>query len=229
MRAVIMGGTAGIGLAVATRLTAAGLDVTVTGRDPERLAAARTQVAAAERLDGTDEAAVRAFFQRLGPFEHLVLAFGPATTGFGPVGSLGTDRLRSVVEPKLYGYLTAVGLARVTGSVTLLSAGSARVARPGTVALAAVNGGLEAAVGPLAVELAPVRVNAVSPGVIDTSWWAGLGEEERAAQFAAVAAATPVGRVGRPDDVARAVEYLVHADFITGTVLPVDGGLTLAR
>jgi len=226
---VIMGGTSGIGLAIATRLTKAGLTVTVTGRAPERLAAAREQVAAAERLDGTDEDDVRAFFERLGPFEHLALAFGPAATGFGAVKSLGTERLRAVVEPKLYGYLTAIRHAQVTGSVTLLSAGSARVARPGTVALAAVNGGLEAAVRPLAVELAPVRVNAVSPGVIDTSWWAGLTEEQRAAQFAAVAEATPVGRVGRPDDVARAVEYLVHADFVTGTVLPVDGGLTLPR
>ncbi|MFJ2443287.1 MULTISPECIES: SDR family oxidoreductase [unclassified Streptomyces] len=229
MRAVIMGGTAGIGLAVATRLTGAGLAVTVTGRDPGRLAAVRGQVAAAEQLDGTIEADVAAFFERLGPFEHLVLAFGPATAGFATVKSLSADRLRSVVEPKLYGYLTAVAHARVTGSVTLLSAGSARVARPGTVALAAVNGGLEAAVRPLAVELAPVRVNAVSPGVIDTSWWAGFSEEQRAAQFAAVAEATPVGRVGQPDDVARAVEYLVHADFVTGTVLPVDGGLTLPR
>lgn len=229
MRAVIMGGTAGIGLAVATRLTAAGLSVTVTGRDPQRLAAAREQVAAADQLDGTDESEVRAYFERLGPFEHLVLAFGPATAGFIPAGNLTTDRLKAVVEPKLYGYLTAIAHAQVTASVTILSAGSARVARPGTTALAAVNGGLEAAVRPLAVELAPVRVNAVSPGVIDTSWWAGLPEEQRKAQFKAIAEATPVGRVGRPDDVARAVEYLVHADFVTGAVLPVDGGLTLAR
>jgi NAD(P)-dependent dehydrogenase (short-subunit alcohol dehydrogenase family) len=229
VQAVIMGGTSGIGLAIATRLTRGGITSTVTGRDPERLAVARRHVAAAERLDGTVDDDVRAFFERKGPFDHLILAFGPGMTGMGPVRSLTTDQIREVVESKLYGYLTAVRHAQVTSSVTMLSAGSARVARPGTVALAAVNGGIERAVPPLAVELAPVRVNAVSPGVIDTSWWTGLPEEQRRAQFAAVADAAPAGRVGRPDDVAGAVEYLINADYVTGTVLPVDGGLTLPR
>jgi NAD(P)-dependent dehydrogenase (short-subunit alcohol dehydrogenase family) len=224
-----MGGTSGIGLAVATRLTKAGITTTVTGRDPERLAAAGNQVAVAERLDSTVEDDVRAFFERTGPFDHLVLAFGPGMTGFGPLKSLTTERIRDVVDSKLHGYLTAIRHAQVTASITMLSAGSARVARPGTVTLAAANGGIERAVPPLAVELAPVRVNAVSPGVIDTSWWAGLPGEQREAQFAAVAEAAPAGRVGRPDDVAMAVEYLINADYVTGTVLPVDGGLTLPR
>jgi NAD(P)-dependent dehydrogenase (short-subunit alcohol dehydrogenase family) len=224
-----MGGTSGIGLAVATRLTKAGITATVTGRDPERLAAARHHAAVAEQLDSTVEDDVRAFFEHRGPFDHLILAFGPGMTGMGSLRSLTTAQIQEVVESKLYGYLTAIRYAQVTASITMLSAGSARVARPGTVALAAVNGGIERAVPPLAVELAPVRVNAVSPGVIDTSWWDVLPEEQRRAQFAAVADAAPAGRVGRPDDVADAVEYLINADYVTGTVLPVDGGLTLPR
>ena len=84
-------------------------------------------------------------------------------------------------------------------------------------------------VPPLAAELAPVRVNAVSPGVIDTPWWDGMPADQRAAFFEGVAAGVPVGRVGRPDDVAAAVLYLAGNGFVTGTVLDVSGGLTLAR
>ena len=79
----------------------------------------------------------------------------------------------------------------------------------------------------LAVELAPLRVNAVSPGVIDTPWWNGLPEEQRAGFFAAVAAASPAGRVGVPDDVAAAIVYLAGAGFVTGTVLECTGGANL--
>jgi NAD(P)-dependent dehydrogenase (short-subunit alcohol dehydrogenase family) len=224
-----MGGTAGIGLAVAARLTRAGITSTVTGRDPERLAAARNHIASCEQLDGTVEDDVGAFFERKGPFDHLVLAFGPAATGLGPLRTLTTAQIREVVEGKLLSYLTTIRYAKVTASITMLSAGSARVARPGTVALAAANGGIERAVPPLAVELAPVRVNAVSPGVIDTPWWAFLPEEQRRAHFTAVADTAPAGRVGSPDDVAAAVEYLINSDYVTGTVLPVDGGLTLPQ
>ncbi len=229
MHAVILGGTSGIGLAVATRLTKAGIVSTVTGRDPDRLAAAQEQVAITERLDGTVEDDVRAFFERRGPFAHLILAFSPGAVGLGPLRALATAQLREVLEGKLLSYLTAIRYAQVTATITMITAASARVARPGTVALAATNGGLERAVPPLAEELAPVRVNAVSPGVIDTPWWSFVPEQQRLAQFAAVANAAPARRVGLPDDVAGAVEYLINADYVTGTVLHVDGGLTLAR
>lgn len=83
-------------------------------------------------------------------------------------------------------------------------------------------------VSPLAAELAPVRVNAVSPGVIETPWWSFLDEEARQAQFRAAAEAVPVQRVGTPADVAEAIRYLIGATFVSGTVLPVDGGFTVA-
>nr|WP_308250638.1 SDR family oxidoreductase [Nonomuraea rhizosphaerae] len=76
----------------------------------------------------------------------------------------------------------------------------------------------------LAVELGPIRVNAVSPGVIDTEWWSGLPAEARAGMFADSAGRSPVGRVGRPEDVAAAIAYVVGNSFVTGTVLTVDGG-----
>ncbi len=81
---------------------------------------------------------------------------------------------------------------------------------------------------PLAAELAPIRVNAVSPGVIDTPWWDGMPEQERAAFFEGTAASTPVGRIGRPEDVASSVLYLAGNGFVTGTVLECTGGANLA-
>ncbi|MFJ2959575.1 SDR family oxidoreductase [Streptomyces sp. NPDC087270] len=228
MRVVIMGGTAGIGLATARALRADGAEVVVTGRNRERLAAAAAEGLTAERVDGTDEDAVAAFFERIGAFEHLVLAFSSGHVGVGPIKDTELADIRAAFDGKLFAYLFAVQRARVTGSVTLLSAASARAGLPGLAGLAAVNGAIERIVSPLAADLAPVRVNAVSPGVIDTDWWAFLPEEQRAAQFAAAAESVPAGRVGTSEDVAGAIRYVIGADYVTGSILPVDGGFTVA-
>lgn len=228
MRAVVMGGTSGIGLATAEKLTDSGIEVTVTGRDPAKLAGAEGRFAGAERLDGTDRGAVAAFFDRYGAFEHLVLSFSPGAVGLGPIRETSMDDIETAFAAKLFAYLHAIRRAQVTESITMISAASARAALPGTVTLAAVNGAIERIVSPLAAELAPVRVNAVSPGVVDTAWWSFLPEEQRRAQFDAAAASVPSGRIGTAADVADAVGYLAGAGLVTGTVLPVDGGFTVA-
>jgi NAD(P)-dependent dehydrogenase (short-subunit alcohol dehydrogenase family) len=227
MRVVVMGGTSGIGLGVAERLTAEGAEVWVTGRDGDKLAAAASRVKHAEQLDGTDQTRVAEFFARLGSIDHLVLAFSPGAVAVGPVRDLSMDSVQAAFAGKLFGYLSAIQHAQVTGSITLVSGASARGADPGTVGLAAVNGAIERMVPPLAAELAPVRVNVVSPGVIDTAWWSFLDEDAKQAQFESVAAAQPVPRVGTSADVAAAVAYLIGATFVTGTVLPVDGGYAM--
>ncbi|MEU9151439.1 SDR family oxidoreductase [Streptomyces sp. NPDC048417] len=122
----------------------------------------------------------------------------------------------------------AIQRGQVTGSITLISASTARSALAGTVAFAAVNGAIERIVSPLAAELAPVRINAVSPGAIDTPWWSFLPEEQKQAQFAAAADTVPAKRIGHPADVADAVRYLIGATYVTGSILPVDGGFTVA-
>ena len=228
MRAVVMGGTSGIGLATAEQLTSDTMDVTVTGRDPVKLAGLEGRFAGAERLDGTDRDAVAAFFKRLGPFEHLVLAFSPGAVGLGPIREISLDDFVTAFTAKLFGYVHAIRQAQVTGSITMISAASARAALPGTVTLAAVNGAIERMVSPLAAELAPVRVNAVSPGIIDTPWWSFLPDDQRQAQFTAAAGSVPAGRIGTAADVAGAVAYLVDASLVTGTILPMDGGFTVA-
>jgi NAD(P)-dependent dehydrogenase (short-subunit alcohol dehydrogenase family) len=235
--AVVVGGSYGIGEAVAASLAGAGAEVIITGRSQVRLEAAVERIRkasghgdaaiVAHELDATDRPAVAEFFARSGGFDHLVLAASPGPVGLGPFASLEEAALREAFDGKFFAHFTVLKAARVRASVTIITAMSARAAYPGASGLSAVNGALEAMVRPLAVELAPVRVNAVSPGVIDTPWWDVLPQDQRAAVFASAAAAAPVRRVGQPADVAEAVLYLTGNSFVSGTVLEVAGGANL--
>jgi NAD(P)-dependent dehydrogenase (short-subunit alcohol dehydrogenase family) len=113
------------------------------------------------------------------------------------------------------------------GSITLLGAISARIGLPGTAGLAAVNGAVEALVKPLAVKLAPIRVNGVSPGLVDTPWWSGLPDDAREDYFASAAKSLPVGRVATADDLAEVVLLAATNGNLTGTVIEADGGVRL--
>lgn len=234
--AVIMGGTSGIGLATAQRLHASGMRVTVTGRDATRADAAKRAIdqngdrVDAVALDASDAQAVAAFFAKLGPLDHLVLALGGGK-GFGMFRELALDDVlggfTSKAMPHLVSAQAALGTIRKGGSITFITAVSAQMASPGTAGLAAINGALSCAVPALAVELRPLRVNAVSPGVIDTPWWDALPADQRSAALASYAEKAPVGRVGAPDDIAKAVEFLTGNTFMTGQTLVCDGGLSL--
>ena len=228
MRAVVMGGTGGIGLATAKRLTEEGIEVTITGRNHARLDELRHRFASAELVDGTDRAAVTAFFERFGAFEHLVLSFSPGQTGRGHIREVPFEHIETAFAGKLFAYVHAIREAHVTGSITLLSGVTARAKVPGSAALAGVNGAIERMVPLLAAELAPIRVNVVSPGVVDTPLWSVLKDDEREARFKSIAASTPAGRVANANDVAKAIRYLVDAEFITGSIMVVDGGFTVA-
>jgi NAD(P)-dependent dehydrogenase (short-subunit alcohol dehydrogenase family) len=140
MRTLIMGGTSGIGLATAEHLAGSGMDVIITGRDPAKLAAVSGSFSASEQLDGTDRDAVAAFLERLGSFEHLVLAFSPGAVGLGPLREISLDDFEAAFTGKLFAYIHAIRLAQVTASITMISAASARAAIPGSAALAGVNG-----------------------------------------------------------------------------------------
>ncbi|MEW9553566.1 SDR family oxidoreductase [Nonomuraea sp. NPDC050783] len=230
MRVVIVGGTSGIGLAAAARLAGEGAEVLVTGRSEERVRAAVKHLgdqARGEAVDARDTGAMRELFARFGAFDHLIITV-TARGGAAPLSALTREGLLAGVEGKLLPHLltaqAALGTLSEQGSITFVTAASAGAALPGTAALAAVNGAIEAAVPGLAVELAPIRVNAVSPGVIDTEWWSVVGEEARAAFLEGSAAALPVRRVGTPEDVAAALAYVVGNGYTTGTVLTVDGG-----
>jgi NAD(P)-dependent dehydrogenase (short-subunit alcohol dehydrogenase family) len=229
-RVVVIGASAGIGEATARAFAAQGADVTITGRSKERLDQAAQRIGyqvRAAQVDATSREELDAFFAAQ-PADHLILAASPGAVGVGPIAALDGAALRQAFEGKVFAHVKAIQAAlpalRPDGSVTLITAVSARAAFPGVAALAGANGALEAMVGPLAVELAPLRVNAVSPGWIDTHWWHGMPDDQRRAYFDAVASITPVRRIGKPEDVAGAVLYLAGAGFVTGTVLECTGG-----
>jgi len=231
---VIIGASAGIGEATARVFAERGAAVFITGRSKERLDQAAQRIGLpvqVAEVDATDRAALDAFFATTGPIDHLVLAASPGAVGVGPLATLDESALRQAFDGKFFAHVQAIQAAlpqlQADGSVTIISAVSARVGFVGTAALAGANGALEAIVRPLAVELAPIRVNAVSPGVIDTPWWDGMPDDQRRAYFDAVAAVTPVRRVGQPEDVAGAVVYLAGAGFVSGTVLECAGGAQL--
>ena len=231
--AAILGGTSGIGLATAQMLAGRGAAVTVGGRDERRLTEAQASIghdARAIRVDATEAGSLRRFFEEAAPIDDLVVTV-TGRGGAGPAQELPEQDVIGAFARKPAAHLQAVALAlpglHEHGSVTFVSAGSAQSALPGTVLLAAANGAIEAAVPPLARELAPRRVNAVSPGVIDTGWWDTLSEQDRDAAFARFAEQAPVGRIGIAEDVAQAICALIENDYITGVVLPCDGGLRL--
>lgn len=232
---IVIGGSSGIGLSTARRLAGQGFRVTIASRSQEKLEAAAHAIGGdvhTRRFDaagGPEKAA--AFFAGIGPFEHLVLAMSGGK-GLGPFAKLDLDDVRAGFDEKTWPHFTcaqaALSYLGDRGSITFVSAVSAQMPVPGIAGIAMVNGALLTAVPILAVELKPIRVNAVTPGVIDTPWWSFLPDDQRQAVFAEYAGKTPVGRIGKPDDVARAIELLVTNGFITGEIIAVDGGLRLA-
>jgi NAD(P)-dependent dehydrogenase (short-subunit alcohol dehydrogenase family) len=232
-RVLIAGGSSGIGLAAARLLIRCGARVVVCGRDPSKLGAARKELgesAAVAVFDATRPEGRAQALEQIGSFDHLVLALSGGK-GAGPFAAIAPADLRSGFDAKFWSHFSLAQeslpyLSR-SGSITFVSAISARAANPGTAGLSAINSAIEGLVRPLAVELKPRRVNAVSPGVIDTPWWNRLPEDQRRETFAKFAMATPVARVGRPDDVAQAIVFLIGNSFMTGCVLECDGGLRL--
>ncbi len=222
MRAVFVGGSSGIGLAAARRAVAAGWEVVIASRDPGRADLNAETVT----LDISDERAVRSTFEGLGPIDHLV--FSPVARAGGPARSLDLGAAQKAFETKLWGPFAAVQAADVGESIVFVSGVAAATPMRGGSATAAVNGAIEALVRTLAVELAPVRVNAVSPGIVATPTWEGMAAEERQAMFERLSSALPAGRVGTADDLGDAIWMLLNNGFVTGIVLPVDGGHRLA-
>ena len=230
---VIIGGSSGIGLATARQLLAAGMQVTITGRSEQRLAKARQPLGGGTGvvMDAAATDTLAETFSRIGTFDHLVLAFGSGK-GLGPFASVSLSEVREGFEEKVYPHFAAAQAALPflpkDGSITFISSVSAHAAMPGTAGISAANAAVASLVPTLAAELQPIRVNIVSPGVIDTPWWDFLPTEQREAVFAEYAGKTPVGRAGKPEDVAQAIAFLINNSFMSGHNILCDGGLRWA-
>jgi NAD(P)-dependent dehydrogenase (short-subunit alcohol dehydrogenase family) len=239
-RVAIIGGSSGIGLETAREALAEGAFVTIAGRSEDRLRQAADRLknsskeggtkGAADRLrtvvaDLADESSVRSLFAGETRVDHVFVPAGELRPESGDVLRSDPDRLRSFLDVRLLGVAHVVRHARSKmegGSITLMS--GLYAIRPGVAsamaaaAVAAVEGMTRA----LALDLAPVRVNAVAPGLIDTPLWDTFGSHREA--VLARGARLPVGRIGRPEEIAAAVIFLMTNGYVTGTVLRIDGG-----
>jgi NAD(P)-dependent dehydrogenase (short-subunit alcohol dehydrogenase family) len=227
---VVLGGTSGIGLATARAAAARGAGVTVTSRSAERVARATREIGKSARgevanLDSEGE--TKALFERLGVFDHLVYTAGDELL-LSPVANLDVVAARRAFETRVFGALGAVKHAAsriLPGGSIVLTHGIAG-ARPqaGWAVGAAVCGAVDGMTRALAVELAPLRVNAVSPGFVRTPLWRPIPEGEREALFRDAGKKLLCGRVGEPNEIAEAYCYLMENSFTTGQTVVVDGG-----
>ncbi|MCH4546209.1 SDR family oxidoreductase [Rhizobium changzhiense] len=232
-RIIIVGGSSGMGLALARRLLAEGAAVTIAGRGEDKLAAARRDLGDHPKLktyavDISREEEVAALFGSSGTVDHIVSTAADIEGAYQLLPSIELAVAQRVVESKFYGplLLAKYGATHLppSGSITYTSGVAAyRPAARGSV-VAAVNAALEGLVRALAVELAPIRINAVSPGWVDTPIWSFVAGDAKQATLEAMAQRLPAGRVGRPDDIADAIRFLIGNGFTTGTILHVEGG-----
>jgi NAD(P)-dependent dehydrogenase (short-subunit alcohol dehydrogenase family) len=228
-KAVVFGGTSGIGLATAEQLAARGVSVTVVSRNPEKAGALPGGVKAA-RCDVRDRAALAALLESLAPFDILVSAATGGTRALGPFMEMDLDGYQASFD-KLWGYANVVRLGgkhlSPTGSIVLVSGSPARKPRPGQVALSSVGAAVEALARAIAPEIKPRRINVVSPGIIDTPMVAAQGEE-RAELYRKMTAGNLIPRAGTAAEVAKGILFVIENDFVTGTTIDVDGGWLLS-
>jgi len=227
-KVIVAGGTSGIGLATARHFLQQGAIVTITGRKPELLKAAEKEGLNAVLVDSVDREALTAFFSGHGPADHLVIALG-GSKGVGEFAGLSLEVLRQGFAEKFWPQLETLQASlpylRPGGSVTLITAISSIAKMPGTSGLGAMNGALEVMVSILSGELPAIRINAVSPGVVDTPWWDFIPAEGRQEAFAQYTAGIPAKRAAQPEEIADAVVFLAGNAYMTGKVIWCDGGM----
>ncbi|MEZ5559891.1 MAG: SDR family oxidoreductase [Pseudomonadales bacterium] len=231
-RALVLGGTSGIGLAATRQLADAGAEVIAMSRSAGNLQQAQAVLdgrGTVRSLDVLDRAAMSATFAELAPFDILVAAATGGERATGPFLSMDLDGFQGSFA-KLWGYVNAVRLGAEhmsdNGCIVLVSGSPARKCRPGMSAISTVGNAVEGFARAVAPELAPRRINVVSPGVIDTPMFAVAGDARE--QFLSSATAgNLIKRAGSPDEVAMAILFTIRNDFVTGTTVDVDGGALL--
>lgn len=232
-RVVVLGGTAGIGLATARAAAAAGAYVVVASSRKTRVERALAEMPAGTEghaVDLTDETAVASLFTQIGPFDHLVFTAGDPLT-LGELSTLDIGAVRAALDVRVWGALTAAKHAqphlRRGGSITLTTGAAGRRPTAGWSVVASGCGAVESLTRALAVELAPIRVNAVMAGMVKTDLWVPIAGAAATELYEQTGRGLPTGRVGDPEDIAGAYLYLMANGFSTGAIVEVDGGHTL--
>jgi NAD(P)-dependent dehydrogenase (short-subunit alcohol dehydrogenase family) len=232
-RVVVVGGSSGIGLAVAEQAASQGASVIIVSSNTERIQKAVESIggeAQGQAVDVSNEGAVATFFAKLGSFDHLVFTAGDSLH-LCDLTTTDLQQVRRAFELRYWAALAAVKYGsqhiRKEGSIVLTTGIAGQRPQKGWVISASVCGTIEALTRALAVELAPIRVNAVSPGVVRTNLWQSMTVSERERLYESVGNSILVGRVGEPSEIARAYLFLMQEGFSTGQTIVVDGGTVL--
>jgi NAD(P)-dependent dehydrogenase (short-subunit alcohol dehydrogenase family) len=224
-KVVVVGGSSGIGLSTAQFAKAEGADVVIAARNAERLKVAADNFGAkAIPTDVTSDDSVASLFRSCGPADHVIVTAAQLRTG--PFKTVAMDDVRATMEGKFWGAWRVARSAefRAGGSLTLVSGFLSIRPRPNSAIVSCANGALESLARALALELAPVRVNCVSPGIIDTPIRAAMPEAARRDMLDKAAASLPVRRVGEAEDIARQILAFMTNGFATGSIVYLDGG-----
>lgn len=231
-KVVVVGGKVGMGLGIASAAYAAGAAVTVASRRSASTAE-RPDLAKFEQrqLDVRDEVAVRHMFDALGEFDHLVVTAAPDIGSWGDFMDENMSGARHYMENKFFGSWACARYAtphlRPGGSITFLTGGTAVRSKVGFAAATSALAAVEALSRSLAIELAPIRVNTIRPGFVDTEMWNILPAAEREEVRARVRTNYPARRVGTVEDIGRAALFVMTSPYVTGSVLDITGGETL--
>ena len=231
MNVVVIGGTSGIGLATAISSAQRGATVFAAGRSLDKIEACQTSYPDIQfrQVDTHDPEGLSALFSEAGPIHHLVGAATGATRTNGPFMSQTDEQFRAAFD-KFWGYTHVVrqGVPHLVedASITLVSGTPARKCNPGMISVSCTGCAVEGFVRALTPELAPIRINGVAPGIIDTPMFDHFGEK-KAATLDAIGANFPLGRVGQPEEVAEAILLCMSNTYMTGVVIDVDGGALL--
>ena len=235
-RVVVIGGSSGIGFAVAQRVLREGAQVVVGSSSAARVEDTVKRLgpgASGSAVDVREELSVATFFAGTGPFDHLVFTAGDwdALRRPGGIAELDLTGAEAIFRVRFWGAVAAIkhaqGRISTHGSITLTDGAVAHRPRKGAALNTAMAGAVEHLTRALAVDLAPVRVNAVCPGIVLTEVWNSIPEDRRAEQIRRMTARLPLPRAGNPDEIAEAYLYLIRGSYSTGQVLVVDGGYTL--
>jgi NAD(P)-dependent dehydrogenase (short-subunit alcohol dehydrogenase family) len=227
---LIAGGASGAGLALAKQVAANGAKVHIVGRSAEKLERAKAALAGNIVTHVADigvEADVKALAGKIQKLDHLVTT--AADLVFKPFVELDDADISRILASKFWGpvYLVRHLASKLAegGSITFVSGSAAYKAAPGGSVIAAANASLDGLARTLALELAPTRVNVVSPGIFDGSTWDFLDDATRKQTLDSIGQSLPTGRVGSVDEIADAVLFVIRNGFATGTVLQIDGGV----